>query len=307
MVIPDFPHFAPLKLEDKDSYEKLVAEFPPHSDIAFATLHIWWNLEEKLTVSSINGNVIINYRLPHDKENSGYSLIGKRDIDASIQAVFDHLRNQGQSVKLVHVPEFVVDEVKHKELLDLQEEADYNEYILDSNAAATLPGGDYANTRKKINRFLRRLEDKQIETRSLDLTATGSIDRLLETIQEWEKNRPWKNDPDRTEYQAIKKTLEYASLLDIENLSLYIDGKLSGISLYHKSTDGQYYMMHHLKVDHNVDYIVDYIEQCVAKKAVAENVPYLNLEMDLGIEGLREHKLGMKPVDFFRKYTIRFN
>jgi hypothetical protein len=304
MVIPTFPDFAPLNLEDKASYEQLIAEFPPHSDISFATLHIWWNLEDQLSVSSLNGNIVINYHLPNDPENSGYSLVGKRNIDASIQAIFDHQRDQHKAVKLVHVPEFVVDEIRHKPALDFKEELDHNEYILDSRVAASLPGGDYANTRKKINRFLRRLEGKRIEVKPLDLSSADAVDQLLKSIEAWEANRPWKNDPGRTEYQAIRKTLEHASRLDIENLGLYIDGQLHGIQLYHKSIDHQYYMLNHLKVDHSLDYIVDYIEQCVAKQAVAEGVPFINMEMDLGIEGLRAHKQGMKPVAFFKKYTV---
>jgi hypothetical protein len=303
-MLPNFPHFAPLNLEDKDSYNELIAEFPPHSDISFTTLHIWWNLEKQLSISSLKGNVVINYHLPHDQENSGYSLIGKHLIDNSIATILEYLRKQHSTVRLVHVPEFVVDKIKHKDLLNLKEELDYNEYILDSHSAATLEGGKYASTRKKINRFLKQVKGKKIETKSLNLSSTDSINQLLHSIQEWEKKKPWKNDPDRTEYQAIKKTLEHASILDVQNLAFYIDGRLCAVLLYHKSIDKKYYTMHHLKVDHSLIYIVDYIEQVIAKKAVEENVPFINLEMDLGIEGLREHKIGLKPVDFFRKYTI---
>src|SRR4051812_49401744 len=109
-MIPDFPHFAPLSLDDKEAYERLIAEYPPFSDISFATLHIWWNLEDKLGVSILNDNLIINYHLTDDTKNSGYSIIGKSQLEASIETLFRQLERNGEPVRLVHVPEFVVKE-----------------------------------------------------------------------------------------------------------------------------------------------------------------------------------------------------
>jgi hypothetical protein len=304
MFIPDFPEFTPLRLEDKDSYEKLIAEFPHNSDIAFATLHIWWNLEDKLSVSLLNGNMVINYHLPGDAQNSGYGLIGRQHIDASIKAALEYLMQERLPPRLVHVPEFVVNEIRLKDYFKITEELDYNEYILDSNELATLRGGKYANNRKDINRFLRSLDGKLIEAKSIDLSTAESQEELLQIIRLWEKKHPWKNDPGRAEYDALAKTLEYGSLLEIQNLGFYIGGVLFGIIFYHTSEDGQYYIMHHLKVDNTYDYIVDYIEQFMAIKAVSEGIPYINMEIDLGIQGLREHKLGLKPIHFLKKYTI---
>lgn len=303
-MIPAFPKLVPLNLEDKAVYNGLIAEFPYHSDTSFTTLHIWWNLEKRLSIASLNGNVVINYHLAHDPQNSGYSLVGRRAIDDSIQTIFDHLRQEHQAVKLVHVPAFVVDEVKHPEQLAITEEPDYNEYILDSQATAALQGGTYASTRRRVNRFLREIGDRALTTRALDLSAAAVREQLLGSIQAWEEKHPWKNDPGRTEYQALQKTVEHAATLDIQNLGLYVDDTLCAVILYHLSLDRQYYIIHHIKVDRSLVYIVDYVQQLIAQKAAAEKVPFINMEMDLGIAGLREHKLGLKPVNFLRKYTV---
>lgn len=299
-----FPTFTPLSLEDKEEYNRFVADFPPYSDLSFITLHIWWNLDEKLRVSLLNDNLIISYDLPFDEANSGYSLVGKHAIDESIETIFDQLRHENKPVKLVHVPEFVAKAIKKPEKFELTEEQDYNEYILDSHAMAKLEGGEHGRTRRKVGRFLREVEGRKIETKALDLDSEESKDQIFQAIKHWNNLYPNANDPENTEHQAITKTLTHASTLGIRGMGLYIDEELYAVILYHKPASGQHYIVHHHKANYSVPRIVDYTTQQIANQALEENVPFINLEMDLGIAGLREHKQGLKPVDFFRKFTI---
>ncbi|HSX23528.1 MAG TPA: phosphatidylglycerol lysyltransferase domain-containing protein [Candidatus Saccharimonadales bacterium] len=301
---PTFPRFAPLTLEDKDTYDDLIKEHPPLSNISFAGMHIWWNLEGHLAISSLNGNLIINYHLPFDTRNSGYSLIGKHDLDSSIATIFKHLRKEHRAVKLVHVPEFVIEKIKDKSDLDIAEEDDYNEYILDSHALATLEDPAHGRTRRKVGRFSREVEGREVELKPLDLSSQAARDALFEAILGWEKTQLSKNDPDHTEHHALKKTLDYQAVLGIENLGLYIDGKLSAIVLYNKTADNKYYILNHLKVDYSIPYIFDYMTHHIAKRAVQEDIHFINMEMDLGIENLRRHKMGLRPVSFFKQYRI---
>src|SRR5438045_2470988 len=125
-MLPTFPEFIALSLDGKEEYDKLISDYPPYSDISFATLHIWWNLDGKLRLSVLNGNLVIDYQLSTDAENSGLSLIGKNKLRESIQTIFDFLKENGQPTKLVHVPEFVIDEVGNRDGLELTEELDYN-------------------------------------------------------------------------------------------------------------------------------------------------------------------------------------
>jgi len=303
-MLPTFPQFKSLSLDDKAEYERLVAEYPPFSDITFATLHIWWNLEGNLSLSQLNGNLIINYHLPFDEQNSGYSLIGKKDLDESVKTIFKYLKSIGQPVKLVHVPEFVVDQITKRGQIQIIEELDYNEYILDSQNTAKLEGTPHRITRRKIRRFGEGTIDKKVEIRKLDLSLREVQDELLEAVHDWDKTQPTSNDPENTEHLAIKNTLRHATKLDIRHLGLYIDDKLHAIVLYHQTNDKQYYIIHHLKVDYSVPYIFDYVTHHIADEAVREDIAFINMEMDLGIAGLREHKMGLRPVDFFRKYTI---
>jgi hypothetical protein len=303
-VLPIFPDFGPLLLDHKEDYDRLIAEYPPYSDISFATLQIWWNLEGKLELSRLNDNFVIHYLLPFDAQNSGYSLIGDRQVDESIRAIFEYQRQHDEPERLVHVPDFAVKEIEHPEAFKLEEELDYNEYILDSHALASLQDPAHGRTRRKVGRFLREVEDRKVELKQLDLSSQEAQDALFDAIVSWEHESASTNDPDNTEHHALKRTLAHASHLGIQHMGLYIDDKLYGIVLYHRPNDKHYFVMHHLKVDYSIPYIFDYMTHRIADKAVQEDVAFLNMEMDLGLERLRQHKMGLRPVEFFRKYTV---
>jgi hypothetical protein len=303
-MLSTFPRFTPITLDHKEDYDRLVSAYPPLSDISFATLNIWWNLEGNLQLCELNGNLVIDYHLPFDADNSGYSIIGKHLLNDSIDTIFYYLEQEKKPVRLVHVPEFVINEIGVRDPYTFTEELDYNEYILDSKGLASLEDAIHGRTRRKIKRFLRETEEREVEFRELDLSSETERRELFEAIVAWEKEQSSGNDPDRTEHQAIQKTLSHAEHFGIRHIGLYVDGKLHAVILYHLSHDSNYYILHHLKVDYSIPYIFDYMTHHIASKAVKEGVDFLNMEMDLGIESLRQHKMGLRPVDFFRKYTV---
>lgn len=112
-----FPDFTKLTLADKSRYEAEIADFPPFSDISFATLMIWWNTLDSCAVAKLNDNLVISYWLPGDEAKSGLSLIGRNKVDESMCTILDYLEAEGKAQKLVHVPEFVLSAIKYPEYL----------------------------------------------------------------------------------------------------------------------------------------------------------------------------------------------
>ncbi len=303
-MLPSFPKFARLTLDDKASYEALVSAYPPFSDISFATLHIWWNLDGQLAISTLSKNLVINYQLPFDKLNSGYSLIGTNQIDESLRTIFAYLYKHQKVARLVHVPEFTVEKIQAKDDLTIEEELDYHEYIMDAKALASLEGHGHSRTRRKVRRFLREVEGQKLELKSVDLAAPEIKDQLFKAVVAWQKKYPKDNDPENTESKAISTTLRHALALDTQNLCIFINDELHGLVLYHRSTDKKHFIINHLKVDYGYPHIFDYLNNQIAVRAVKQNVAFLNMEMDLGVEGLRRHKAGLRPVHFLKKYTV---
>src|SRR5438552_6672566 len=95
-----FPAFSRLTLADKDEYEKLINDYPAISDLAFPTLMLWWNHLDCLGISMLNGNIVISYWSPTEQNDTGLCLIGTSQVDESICAIFDHLREKEEPVLL---------------------------------------------------------------------------------------------------------------------------------------------------------------------------------------------------------------
>ncbi len=303
-MYPKFPSFRKLTLDDREIYSHLVADYTPYSDISFTTLHIWWDLGQNLSFSVLNDNLVLNYTQPFDKQNAGLSLIGHHRVDESIETLLAYLKQNDRQPRLVHVPEFVVEKIDDKSRFLISEEPDMHEYIIDAKACAELEGPELGRIRRKVNRFLRETEGHRVELKPLDLSVEAERQRVLGAVQNWQKKFPKANDPGRTESQAINVSLRHHAALKLLNLCILIDDQLQGIALYHRSHDGKYYILNHLKADYTFPFIFDYLTNQVALRATKDDVPCLNVEMDLGIEGLRQHKMGLRPINFLKKYRI---
>lgn len=304
VIVPSFPVFRRLVLEDKASYNKLVAQYPAYSNISFTSIQIWNNQDDELSISSLNDNLVIKYHLPFDEKNSGLSVLGKNNLDTTIQEIFKHLEASHLPVKLIHIPEFIVNEIADPNKLLIEEELDYNEYILDSEALTRLEGSQHGKTRRQVNHFKRAVENRKLDVRPLDLSSDEAKEAVLSQIIEWEKTQRNTNDPEKTEHKALRRTITHASDLDIQHLGLYIDDEMHAVVLYHQTLDKQYFIINHLRVNYSIPFIYDYMTHHIANKALSENVKFLNMEMDLGIENLKSHKMGFRPVSFFRQFSV---
>lgn len=306
-MLPDFPGFMPLTLEHKDMYNQLVADYPPFSDISFTNLHIWWNLDGKLAASQLNDNLVLNYSLPFDPEHSGYGLIGIHKIDESINTILDHLKQSGSQVRVVNVPEFTIEKINDKSNYKITEEPDFHEYVMSAAQLAALEGSEHGRTRRKVQRFSRETEDHDVQVHPLRMSSPEVRSNIMKVVKAWHQLYPSQNDPERLEEQALENTLAHAPHLETKSLGIFIDNKLHGLTLFHITPDKQHYIVNHMKVDYQYPYIFDFLTSKLAEYAVKNGVEFLNMEMDLGQEGLRQHKLGLRPVKFYKKFTVEPN
>lgn len=125
-----FPEFSKLTLADRHDYEALVKDYPPIDDISFTSLMTWWSSLENTSVSRLNGNLVISYCLPGEDKFTGLSLVGTNDVDESICAIFDYLREKGEPLRLVNVPEFVISNAAYPAMFNFKEQRALHEYIL---------------------------------------------------------------------------------------------------------------------------------------------------------------------------------
>lgn len=303
-MFANYPNFSNLNQSNRTEFEKLISKYPPISDLSYSTLMIWWNFTNDMSISVMGSNLILLYRFPREDINSGHSFIGTEDIDKSIELIYHNLVLNKELQKLVHVPEFVVKSIKNPNRFNITEEEDYNEYLYRSDELKSLQNPSLSRTRRKVNRFIREAGAQNIKVTSIDLNQQQNQHLLINNFLKWNLSSDNHNDPYGDEVKALNISIVKSDELEVRNLCIYVNDILHGFALYHISHDGQYYIVHHIKVQNELPHVFDYAIHQLAILANKDNIPYINLEMDLGIEGLRRYKNGLRPVGFFKKYTI---
>ena len=296
-----FPEFGKLTLADKAEFDALVKDFPPIYDASFTGLMTWWSQLDNVSVSRLNDNLVIPYYLPGDEAHSGLSLIGTNKADESITTIFDYLREQGRPVRLVNVPEFVITNVQFHDMFIFKEERKYSEYIYPIARFYPLKNMPLY-WRKKIQRAQKDIDSGKIVVRSLDFHSETDSKLLLNAVNEWQSKGM--NDYGLVEKDTIKETIINAAPLDIENLCLFVDGKLHGFCLYNVPSDKRYIVVKHVKATHSSTLGFELIGYMFAKRFSELGITHVNLNADYGKLKLRMFMLALGPSNFFRKYIV---
>jgi hypothetical protein len=299
-VFKTFPEFSKLSFNDRKKYEALTASFPPISNISFAGLKTWWDPLNSSAVSMLNDNLVVSYWYPGWEEMTGLSLVGTNKVDESLCTIFDHLKATGQSVRLVHVTELVLEHLEYPEMFQVEDERHMDEYVYD--IAKFYPLNHLISyRRRRVKRFLANISEDRITLKSLDLSDPSNQELLLHC------NWPDKgiNKIAKTFDETWKTTITHADLLGVENVCLYIDGELCAYFLYIAPPDKRYIIMRHTKVDYTVHRLFDYMLYAFARYFADQGVKYVNIDSDAGVLFLRMLLVALGPVKYFKLYTVK--
>jgi hypothetical protein len=297
-----FPFFSKLTLANKQAYEDAISKYPPVAELSFASLMTWWNELDSCTISELNGNLVVSYWLPGDEENSGFAFVGANQVDESVCTIFDYQKARGNPARLVHVPEFVVGSMHHPELFTFTPERDYDESVFAVSDFYPL-ARTTMHMRSKIQRFLAKVDEASLQTRSIDLRLKDNQQRLLNAAEKWFKKGGF-NDVASIDREALKVAIVNAVDFGVQNVCLYLDDELLGFQLYQQATDRRYVIATFVKVNCDIPGTPEYMLYAAARWFAAQDVSYINMEQDLGISRLRTEKLALGPSNFVRKYTI---
>ena len=301
-VFKTFPEFTKLTLADRSAYEQMVGDYPPISDISFPTLMLTWNVLESCAVARLGDNLVLSYWFPGMEEYSGLSLIGEHEVDESICALFDHLKEKGETPRLVHVPEFVFRHIKHPDLFVCKAERNFDEYIY--RTSNFIPSKEMdVHRRDRIKRFVANVGEGSLLVKSLDLSDEDNHQLLLQCGEAWQTTGRV-DDRVKIELDMFHKALDSHDTLKIRNLCLFVGGELRSFCLYYLSKDNRYATVTTFRIDGTITHGLDYAAFVFVQKMADQGASYLNLEYDLGSKFMRTFKLSLGPHEFFRKYTI---
>lgn len=301
-ALSNFPIFTPVSLSHKDAIRELARRFPPYSDFNFTSLFSW-DIEGVSAVALLHGNLVL--RLSDYVSGSPVlSFLGIHMLPETLDTLFDYCRSAPIEPRLQLIGQTVVDSLPPSaaDKLTIVEDRDSYDYILSIQELCDFKTSQYGTKKRMYNRLVREHQGR-IVCRPLNLSSDTLVRELHDVFEAWQKSQNKTAEDVRSELGAFERCLDHVEDLGVQAYGTYLDGRIIAFTLY-EILPGNMAMGHFLKADANIDGVFMHLLHNFAKYLATKGVTLINIEQDLGIEGLRRSKESYHPVKFLKKYTI---
>jgi hypothetical protein len=225
-------------------------------------------------------------------------------IGDNLQDAFDYIKQlhdeSNINIEMERIPEAMV-EIIRENLPHIQIIEDRNnfDYVYRTPDLRDLPGGDYFNERKKLNKIKRTY---QLEFVPLNQEL---ISEVADSQDSWCESRDCEEDPSLLfEHHAIQDILTNWTTLKFSGGVLRLDGKIKAYTLG-EALNLNTMVTHVEKADSEIIGLYQAINQQYAE-IIAADYDFINREQDLGIENLRYAKTNYHPVKMIKKFKAQF-
>ncbi|BCZ17563.1 DUF2156 domain-containing protein [Helicobacter sp. NHP19-003] len=291
--------FNPLNLAQRNTLDSaLKADNFIVGDVNFTNLYLWQNARE-IRLAFAGGCVVIKTTYPNQAPFYFYP-IGGGDKRAVLEQLINHAKAQRE------VLEFRALQSEHKNELErlfpnafsYEAQRDRFDYVYSVAELINLQGKKFHKKKNHLNAFLKLYPNYSYEPISL-----LNIPELKLALQEWHKL----DDPQdlglKHEHGGILSVLAIYESLPLLGGVIKIDGRIVAMSFGEKLNPTMA-LIHIEKADPSVRGGYQMINQQLLKHAFTDCV-HVNREEDLGIEGLRQAKMGYNPVFLVEKHHAR--
>jgi uncharacterized protein len=301
MVHPLYPRFKKLTIEDKGVIEKFTSIHPPYSDYYYFSLFSY-NVDEQIEYSIFENNLVIKFQ-EYDGKGFFYSFLGKNKIPQTINELFRLSVKKGYPSLLKLISEHTLSHHGIERLntqFHIEEDLNNFDYILSVDKLSEMGGKKLHQKRKYLNQFLRKYKNRY-KVITTDVYDKVIQKELMKLINLWKAKKD-KGDTNENEMIALKRTFNNAHHFNIKVDCVYIDGLLKGFSIY-EIINRDYAIGSFQKADFHIEGIYPFLYYFMANNLKKLNCKYINIEQDLGLEGLRRSKKDYDP-EYLKKYII---
>ena len=302
-MIPTFPDFKNVTVDDKEAVESHTHKYAPYSDFNFTSLWAWDTNGERM-ISVLNDNLVVLFT-DYDTYEPSLSFLGNNKTQETTEILIKFAESIGITNTLHYIGE---ESVKQQTNLNLRilEDTDNNDYICSVSELANLTGIKFKSKRHLSNKFIREYPDASFEIK--DLNDPEVHKQILLVLQSWENKKKSDNKAYELKHEeiAIKRLLRDSHKHSLILSCVYLHGTLIGFSI-DELLPLNYALSHFFKANTEYSGIYDYLNQKIAQYLCVKKIAFWNMEQDLGIVNLRRSKLSYRPTYFLKKYKISVN
>jgi uncharacterized protein len=295
--VPSFPEWTPVYRDVREDIERLT-EGTKLSDYNYISLTCW-DISHEARVSNLNDNLILRYP-DYITGQHNYSFIGKNRLQDTVSQLLKIAGHDTNDKRIQLVPEQEARLLARKSKFKVVEDRDNHDYVISMPAVAKRSGKAFLHVRSAFNKFVNQ-HGHGAEFSELDLKLPDVQWAILNVFLTREKGKP--NSNYSNEFYAVTRLLREVYEHPLRGFGIERKGKLIGFIIV-EELDHVWCLGHFWKADVNYYGIYSYLMCRVAEILSLEGFRYMNIEQDLGIEGLRQAKRFLNPVTLLKKFTI---
>ena len=299
-MLPKFPEFKKIDIQDREAVEVYTSKYPPYSDFNFPSLGAWDTAGERM-LSVLNDNLVVRFT-DYSTMEPFLSFLGDNECERTALELLQYSKENGLPSQLRLIPEISIKDIDPS-VLRIEEDRDNFDYLYSVADLTALKGANYESIRRSINTFKRNNPVVHTETKNCMDASTQSD--ILSVIDMWEKNKIARRQEYEIahELESIRKLCASSTDYNLYVIELFIDAKPKGFMIA-EMLSGGYAMSHFIKADINIKGIFDFLFHENASYLQTKNVTSLNFEQDLGLAGLRQNKMSYVPQFCLKKYVV---
>jgi hypothetical protein len=299
-VIPEFPEFSKLVVDHKETIEAYTRIFPPYSDYTFPSL--WsWNIHEQIELCDLNGNLVVRFT-DYVTNEKFLSFLGNREVTKTLGVLFAWIdRTSDHLSYLKLIPEHNLAGIPLLNGYEVVEDPDNQDYIYRITDLASLKRPRYHRHRNQISQFLKKYVWQMV---TLDLSRGQTWGEIEKVCQTWKRRKFQRNNNVQNDMSALPRLGNIAQQMKLLSVGICVDSKLVGFTVFEFNHAGFATGLFEL-ADMTYSGIYPHLRKQAAIRLVESGCEWLNLQQDLGIEGLRNYKTWYYPDFFLKKLIIR--
>jgi len=278
--------FSPVTMEDRPLFVSHYQRFPQvHSDNTFTNM-VCWDSYAHYRFAHVRDSIIISSTIAG--RTKFRPPIGRYDPELLEDLIVLCLQ-EGDDAPLVLVDAEARARIAQQYPdLPLYPDRNYFEYVYRAEDLAMLPGRQYLNIRRHLNRFRKNCNP------IVEEIGEDNRDQVEEFLHEWCE---WKNCDGEPflafEKEALLCAISHLQELGLSGLLIRVLGRVGAISLFEPLNDTTM-VVHFEKGLPDCEGIYNAINAESAER-VKDRFLFINRESDMGVPGLREAKLRYHP------------
>lgn len=297
-AVPVFPCFVPIDISTKEIIEKYTTKYATFSDFNFTNLFSW-NISEEMSLAILNDNLVIKF-CDYISGEVFLSFLGDNSPIDTARRVISYSVDQGLAPALRLVPEVCVNVLRQNPDFIVEEDIDNHDYIISLADIAQLSGAKQKHTRRLVKKF-EQSYGEAASFQEVDIRSRNNQRQLIDVFRARETRKTLNYS--EHELNALKRLMDYSGKLGLRSYGINIHNKLKAFIIIETGSASRV-TGHFWKADTTYRGLYHYLLHKLSIALLAEGRQLMNIEQDLGISGLRQAKMLLRPVGFLKKFNV---